>query len=156
MKIAPSAPAPEFSDKNERYLHWLRDNGCIFPRVEYPAKFGEFEIIGARAKYDIPPSTAFLFVSHKIIITSKKAKNSEIGSIITKYKKLFRDHDDADDHKLYLYIMYEQLKGKDSLWYPYFQIVEGMDLVMFWNPMELDELQDLSLKKSALNDLIGY
>lgn len=147
---------PPCLDKNERYLNWLQDNGCIFPRVEYPAKFGEFEVIGAKAKYDIPPSKAFLFVAHSCIITCKKAKNSEIGFIIGKHKHLFRDHEESEDLIIYIFIMYEKLKGHRSFWHPYLEIVDGMDLVMFWSEQELDALQDVFLKNQAKKMLKTY
>ena len=46
---------PLYEDKNDRYLNWLKENKWIFPRLDYPAKFGEFQVIGARANCDIPP-----------------------------------------------------------------------------------------------------
>jgi hypothetical protein len=36
--------------------------------------------------------------------------------------------------------MYERLKRERSFWHTYFEIVEGMDLVMFWSEDELNEL----------------
>lgn len=38
----------------QRYVDWLRDNGCIFPNIEFPVAFGEYGVIGAKAKMDIP------------------------------------------------------------------------------------------------------
>jgi hypothetical protein len=74
-----------------------------------------------------------LYVNHKIIITSQKAKISDIGFLFKKFPKLFKRHEDADDHILYLFIMHERLKKERSFWCPYFDTVEGMDLVMFWS-----------------------
>jgi hypothetical protein len=133
-------PPSSSEDMYQRYVSWLHSNGCIFPRIEYPAKLGPFQIIGAKAKYDIPPNTAFLFVSHKLIITPKKGKNSEIGFIMRQHKKMFYNHPERDDYVLYLFIMYEKLKGYKSFWHPYLEIVEGMDLAMFWEDSELSEL----------------
>jgi hypothetical protein len=94
----------------------LKDNGTIFPRIEYPTKFGDFDVIGASAKTGIPPSRAFVFIPHKIIITGKKARYSEIGFIFKKHKAIFKSHEDGEDHILYLFIMYEKLKNKKSFW----------------------------------------
>ena len=52
--------------------------------------------------------------------------------------------------------MYERLKGFKSFWYPYLEIVEGMDLLMFWNDDEMDELQDIFLKNQAKKMLQSY
>ena len=53
--INEESVAPQSQEKFTCYLNWLKENGCVFPRVEYPAKLDEFEAIGARALYDIPP-----------------------------------------------------------------------------------------------------
>ena len=122
----------EAPDKYAAYVNWLTENNCIFPRVEYPARFGNEELIGARAICDIPPSKAFMFVSHKVIITAKKAKNSEIGFILNAEKSLFVKAEKAGHNTLDLFVMYEKLKGYKSFWRPYLEIVDGMDLAMYW------------------------
>ncbi len=66
---------------------------------------------------------------------------------------MFLHHEESDDNILYLFIMYEKLKLYRSFWYPYLEIVEGMDLVMFWSEKELNELQDVFLKHSSANML---
>jgi len=66
--------------------------------------------------------------------------NSEIGFIINKNKRLFRDYNEAEDNIFYVFVMYERLKGFKSFWYPYWEIVDGMDLVMGWTEEEMDEL----------------
>ena len=57
---------------------------------------------------------------------------------------------------LYVFIMYEKLKRQRSFWFPYLEIVDGMDLVMFWTEDEMDELQDDQLKNSAKKMLKSY
>ena len=52
--------------------------------------------------------------------------------------------------------MYERLKGFKSFWYPYWEIVDGMDLVMGWTEEEMDELQDIFLKKQAKKMELQY
>lgn len=52
--------------------------------------------------------------------------------------------------------MYEKLKRQRSFWFPYLEIVDGMDLVMFWTEEEMDELQDDQLKISAKKMLKSY
>lgn len=38
--------------------------------------------------------------------------------------------------------MHELVKGKDSFWYPYFQITEKTDMPQAWSEDDLAELQD--------------
>jgi hypothetical protein len=59
---AEEIQTPPEEDKMARYVNWLHENGCKFPRVEYPAYCGPYGILGAKAKMDIPPNTSFLFV----------------------------------------------------------------------------------------------
>ena len=43
---------------------------------------------------------------------------------------------------LILTILYEYLRGKESPWYPYFQVLPtSFDSLMFWNDAELEALQ---------------
>lgn len=39
--------------------------------------------------------------------------------------------------------------GKESFWYPYFQVVTESDLLCFWNDDEFEELQDNVMVEEA-------
>ncbi len=41
------------------------------------------------------------------------------------------------------------LKGEKSFWFPYFQIINISDLPMFWEEADIEELQDLVLKRDV-------
>jgi hypothetical protein len=135
-------------EKYADYVAWCREQGCIFPSIEYPATFGPYNIVGARAKARIPNKKAFIFVPNKIIITPLKAKVSGIGHIISSNTAFFEQHYDADDLCLYLLLVFERLKGEASFWSPYFECVYECDLLMFWEK-DLDLLQDPELKVQA-------
>ncbi|OMJ89573.1 hypothetical protein SteCoe_8279 [Stentor coeruleus] len=124
----------------QAYKKWLDDNGCICPNLEYPVAFYEEGIIGATAKTDIPPNKAYVFVPYNLCISIQKAKTSEISHIFK--KRFFTQHSRANDHILWVFILYEKLKGTESFWYPYFKTLKGFSNIIEWSDEELSELQD--------------
>ena len=131
--------------KFKSYLSWLSSNGCLFPSVipnqlDYPVAFWKEGIIGAQAKRDIGPNKAYIFVPYTICINLHKAKTSEISHIFK--KKFFTKHSRATDHILWVFVLYEKLKGPSSFWFPYFSCIEGYQNLVDWSESELNELQD--------------
>jgi len=43
------------------------------------------------------------------------------------------------------------LKGEESFWYPFFQVINLSDLPMHWSNDELTEFQDAVLKQNIIN-----
>ena len=60
---------------------------------------------------------------------------------------IFHHSEDGEDNCLYIFLIYERLKGEESFWHPYFETVAGLDLLMFWD--DLDILEDPELKLST-------
>lgn len=58
--------------KIQSYVQWLKTNGCVFDKVEFPAYFGQ--VCGGRATEDIMPSEAIAFIPNKLIITVQSAR----------------------------------------------------------------------------------
>jgi hypothetical protein len=40
------------------------------------------------------------------------------------------------------FILHELLKGEESFWFPYLEIINFSDIPMLWTADEIDELQD--------------
>ena len=93
------------------------------------------------ASSDVPPMTAFLYIPRELLINREtiKIRSPEIDRIFTKHPELFKSHNDAEHLQLILYVMHEQLKGKDSFYYPYFSIVNRSDLPFLWEAYEVKE-----------------
>ena len=102
--------------------------------------FWEDGILGAAAKQDIPPNKAYVFVPYSICINLFKAKSSEIRHVFR--HRFFTQHTRGNDHMLWVFVMYERLKGKNSLWYHYFSTITGFNNLIDWSEEELHELQD--------------
>ena len=140
------------------YKQWLSDNGCLFPSLEFPVAFGEYGIVGTSAKTNISSLKAFLFVPYQIIISPKKAFQSEIGFILQKHD-VFKTHKKSNDFVLWAFLMFEKLKGDQSFWHPYFRIIPEIELLMDWSNLELSELQDKFLANKAklgLKECLSY
>lgn len=102
--------------------------------------FWEEGVIGAAAKEDIPPNKAYVFVPYSICINIAKAKSSEIRQVLQ--KKFFTQHSRANDHILWVFVMFEKLKGPHSLWHHYFSTITGFNNLIDWTESDLSELQD--------------
>ena len=151
----PESPEPDPNiptEPYELYNYWLRQNGAVFPSCQYPGFFGPDRITGVQAVEDIPPEKAFAFIPHKLVISADKANNGEIGFVLYKFPHLFEERSDSEDLTLYVYCLYEKLKGSKSFWFPYFLTSQGMDILMFWDEASLDELQDPVLKHRVKKD----
>ena len=127
----------------ERYIAWLKSNGCIFKHLE-PCGEGYPHL---RASQNIEPLKAFLFVNNTVIISAERARNSDLRELLS--EALFMEHEEADNFTLYAFLMWEKLKGEASFWHLYFETAGMDDLLMFWTDRQMDELQDHDLKWDA-------
>jgi hypothetical protein len=97
---------------------------------------------------------AFLFVSNTVIITPERARISDLSHLLS--EPLFTEHEEADNFTIYVFLMYERLKGEASFWHLYFETAQFDELLMFWTAREQDQLQDPDLKWEAGTMLQQY
>jgi len=64
---------------------------------------------------------------------------------------IFHHSEDGEDNCLYLFLIYERLKGEESFWHPYFETVAGLDLLMFWDDLEILEDPELKLSTQVMH-----
>jgi hypothetical protein len=94
-----------------------------------------------------------------MIISNASIKLTPIAHVFSQNNDVFIDHFDGEYLSLATFVLYEMLKGnksirnqfsgKDSFWYPYFQIVNDSDLICFWSDEELEEFQDQPLIRES-------
>ena len=101
-----------------RLLSWLKENGCINDKIQWPAVFGE-GLVGSRAIDDIQPLEAFLYVPTKLQMSVEHARASEIGEIFKNHDTLFVSSAYRDNLIVTVFLIYEKLKGDASFWEPY-------------------------------------
>ena len=142
---------PDYKDIGEvyqRFLDWFLENGGKMTGVQWPAYFGKNDLRGIIATRDLKPYESLIYAPNKFLITSKLAQDHEIiGPIIKEYPVLFEEHDDFEFYIQIIFLMYERIKGKDSFWYPYFELQPIVDTPVEWGPEDLDFIEDPSLIK---------
>ena len=99
---------------------------------------------------DIPPMTAFLYIPQELLINRDniRIRSPHIEKLFIDHPEVFIEHIDAEYLQLILFIMHEQIKGKDSFFYPYLQIVNRSDLPFLWEEGEIKEFQDAVLQSN--------
>ena len=130
---------------------WLKEHGAVYDSIEYPVAFGRSgDLVGIAAKRPIGPEEAYLYIPNKLIINEDKVLNSDIAHIVRRHADVFEEHADAEYLRLIFFMTCELAKGPRSLWHPYFQIAQESDLPCFWEPHELEWLEDALLKAEIL------
>ena len=99
-------------NKKEVFLKWCKDNGAIFPRVQFPY-FDPNGVEGIAANSPISQFQAFLFIPNTIIVSIPMIKaHKEIGFIFANHEHMFNEDEDADYMVLSVFLLYEYLKGE--------------------------------------------
>ena len=131
--------------KNEsrfrRYQSWLLDNGCLFPSLGYPVAFWKEGVVGVLAKQDIPPNKAFVFIPYNITI-NLNTDSDVLNQIYEENEYFFSVHSESSSHRMYLILMYERMKGTESFWFPYFEVIGETETILDWTEEEKTQLQD--------------
>ena len=62
-----------------------------------------------------------------------------VGPLLKLHPEIFTEHIDAAYMTIVVFVFYEMLKGDDSFWKPYFDIISPTDLPLLWTDHELLE-----------------
>ena len=111
--------------------------------------FGKSGVIGALAVNDIHVRKAFIFVPFKIIITPQMVKESELKEVIKAFPQVFDNSAISWDYLIWIFLMNERRKGRDSFFYPYINVIDQPEILCDWSESELSELQDGFLSKKT-------
>ena len=69
---------------------------------------------------------------NKCIISTETARNSPIGHLFESHDGLFATNFDRDQMILVVFLIYEKLKGEESFFHPYIDMVEAETLAAYW------------------------
>lgn len=100
---------------------------------------------------DLEPREAFLYVPNKCIISTEHARKSPLGPLFSVHPSLFVTNIDRDTVILMVYLIYERLKGTESFYRPYFDMVDSPLPTCYWSPEVLSR-SDLSEFKADLEE----
>ena len=88
-----------------------------------------------------------MYIPKELMLSLEVACNCPVvGNVISEMASIFA-HD--EDKSIALYMMSECTRGKDSFWYPYFNIIGKPMSVSDWSEVELNELQCETMKEEA-------
>lgn len=119
-----------------KLINWLKENGSYFPDIEIKHINENFRSVVN--KNNIHQNKTILKVPHKCIMTSLKAKQSEVGLEIEKSKL-----DYTSNHIwISLFLLQEKMKP-NSFWKPYIDILpkKYSDFPQFYSDEELGQLK---------------
>ena len=107
---------------------------------------------GISAKKEIDTNTAFLTVPNILIVSVDKAlKDEQLKDFFSSNLNIFGPkHPDHEFLILASYLLHNYLKGPNSFWHPYLQVMNEADLPSRWPDADLALFKDTELIQSAL------
>jgi len=131
----------------DRFVKWLTDNGAKFPKIQWPARNTVGGVRGTVALDDIATDEHMLEIPTALMLSPPRARASpEIGHVFEENPALFAGD---DDRVLAAYMVFERLRGADSFWAPYFDVLPMPGSIADWSVDELKELQHPRLEMEA-------
>lgn len=130
----------KISEKEAKYLAWLRDNGATFPKIKYPAFNTVGAVRGTVAVADIAPEEKMLCIPSKLLISPPNALKTTIAHVFKDPRSFPRRSFGAEE--ITVMLMHEKLLGKASFYHPYIDVLPNPGTVEKWSAKDLAEFQD--------------
>ena len=143
----------KMNPRHKIFLDWCFDNGLKWTGIDFPAYFGNNgELRGVVATRDIKPYETVLAVPNKLLITTQKAREDKyLCKVLKAHEDVFHGNDDHGDYNtLIVYLIREKLKGEDSFYYPFINLVPEIESGLVWDKETIDFIEDKSLKQEAI------
>lgn len=108
--------------------------------------------MGISAKKQIEANECFLTVPNILIVSVANALND--AALVDFFKdngKVFgKKHPDHEFLILASFLTYHTLRGEDSFWYPYLQVMNVSDLPSSWPDEDIAQFKDIELVESCI------
>jgi len=131
----------------QRFLWWLREHGARIEKLQWPCEACGSTSRGAMARVDIDAGEAMMEIPLKLIINPARCyENLNLAPVYWMNRDFFEADDDAI---IAVFLMHERLKGEESFWSPYLDILPDPHGVGDWSREEQLELQDRDLVGEA-------
>ncbi|XP_046967804.1 actin-histidine N-methyltransferase [Vanessa cardui] len=128
----------------EKYVSWLHDNGAQFDGVDI-CDFDGYEL-GLKATKEFTEGSLILTVPHKVIMSEKDARDSDLSAFI-KIDPLLQN---MPNITLALFLLLEK-SNPDSFWKPYIDFLpEKYSTILYFTSEELAELRPSPVFESSL------
>lgn len=135
------------SAHEEEFLAWLRENGAQIDKLDWPSRATISGVRGAVAVVDIEPNEPMLEIPQSLMIYPSVCFGCAALQPVYQAKWHFFTAD--DDLVIAVFLMHERLRGKDSFWHPYLQILPVPGGIGEWSHQEQLELQDREIVGEA-------
>ncbi|GBG32761.1 Histone-lysine N-methyltransferase setd3 [Hondaea fermentalgiana] len=129
------------------FLQWLRENGAMIDKLEWPSRATTSGVRGTVALQDIESGEPMLEIPQKMIIYPAVCLACEALQPV--YHARWRFFQSDDDLIIAVFLMHERLQGKDSFWFPYLEVLPTPGGIGEWSHEEQLELQDRDLVAEA-------
>ena len=123
------------------FLDWAHEGGIVHPSLQFPAAFGPSGLNGIRALHPISSSKAILFVPYRLCL-GVQAANKALFHVFSAFPDVYSDDKYRNEHRLYVFIMCEKLKGAKSFYFPYLNLLDDPVILSDWTDTELAALHD--------------
>ena len=130
----PNAWKIEHTRKCEVFNEWCLQNGVQYTKIKYPGYF-EGGLVGVQATAPIEHREAFISVPYKMLMTVEAARRHPVLSpILRDNPQLFSEAQKGDWEQLTLviYLCYEFMKGEESFWKPYIDLMPDTTFFCEW------------------------
>ena len=126
----------------QRFLDWLRANGAVFPKIQWPARTTVANVRGTVALDDIAGGEKMLCIPSKLIMSPVTARNAkDIGHVFCSPESFKKFRSDGT-YETVVFLMHEKLLGERSFWYPYIATLPEPRTAGDWTAQEIAELQN--------------
>ena len=140
----------EITEKYNSFKKWLDENGTIYPKLNFPKKFGN--VFGCEATEDIKENSCIFYIPYKLLIDST---NININYLPYSLKN-------NNTIKLVLFLLEEYNKKEKSFYKPYIDLILINDFstyTPFWTKDDLIELNNEIVEENInyyINEINDY
>jgi histone-lysine N-methyltransferase SETD3 len=141
-----STAQAEATRKLDVFLRWIEEGGARFPKLRIAVREdGERAIL---SQADIPAFQEVLQVPTRLLLTHKKALESELG-------RLIQAHAGPVDDEVYLtaFLLEEKHRGAESFWKPYLDVLPQSFPTV---PLYFSEPERALLQGTFVAELLEY
>lgn len=137
--------------KHRLFLEWCLDNGLKWTGADFPAYFGEKgELRGMVATKDIKPYEVIIAIPNKLLMTSLKAReDKKLAKMFEEEDETFGDGETGEYNVLIAFLLFERMKGVDSFFYPFLNLVDEIHTGLIWDKKTIDFIEDPILKEEV-------
>jgi hypothetical protein len=130
--------------KHKLFLEWCFEHGLKWTGIDFPAYFGDKgELRGVVATRDIKPYEVVMAIPNKLLMTSAKAREDKsLAKMFGEETETFGEDETGEYNVLMAYLIRERLKGPESFFFPFLNLVDEIETGLVWSKKTIDFIED--------------